>query len=75
MYVFSWSQRLITFLVRLFERLLTLHMQTSGAKLFSSHGGAPIDRSLADDEDGLHEVHKAQKAAIPAAQPVFVMIL
>ncbi|KAK5064634.1 hypothetical protein LTR84_000468 [Exophiala bonariae] len=35
-------------------------LHTSGAKIFSSHAGAPIDRPLLDNEEGLYEIQKAQ---------------
>ncbi|ETN39001.1 uncharacterized protein HMPREF1541_07043 [Cyphellophora europaea CBS 101466] len=44
-------------------------IHTSGAKLFSSHAGAPTNRTLMDDETGIHEIHKTQRAVIPAVQP------
>lgn len=56
-----------------FDALLTLRSQTSGAKLFSSHAGAPTNRTLMDDETGIHEIHKTQRAVIPAVQPVLML--
>ena len=43
--------------------------QTSGAKLFSSHAGAPVDRPLLDTED-LYQVQKAQKPIVAPMQSV-----
>ncbi|KIW41151.1 uncharacterized protein PV06_06734 [Exophiala oligosperma] len=40
-------------------------LHTSGAKIFSSHAGAPTDRPLYDDELGLYDIQRAQKSAIP----------
>ncbi|KAK5050621.1 hypothetical protein LTR84_003903 [Exophiala bonariae] len=39
-------------------------LHTSGAKLFSSHTGAPTDRPLLDSEPGLYEIQKSQKATL-----------
>ncbi|KAI0425365.1 hypothetical protein F5Y09DRAFT_321911 [Xylaria sp. FL1042] len=36
-------------------------LHTSGAKLFSSHGGAPTDKPLLDSDPKLYEIQKAQK--------------
>ena len=44
-------------------------LHTSGAKIFSSHTGAPTDRPLLDDEADLYKTQKAQRAPITAAQP------
>lgn len=45
--------------------MLTLRcFQTTGAKLFSSHAGAPTDRLLLDTEPDLYSIQKAQKAAL-----------
>ncbi|KAH7056956.1 hypothetical protein B0J12DRAFT_774461, partial [Macrophomina phaseolina] len=43
-------------------------LHTSGAKMFSSLSGAPIDRPLLDDEPGLYEQHRKQKAPYEAVQ-------
>ncbi|KIW92777.1 uncharacterized protein Z519_06626 [Cladophialophora bantiana CBS 173.52] len=43
-------------------------LHTSGAKIFSSHAGAPTDRPLLDTEADLYEIQKAQKAPIPLMQ-------
>ncbi|KAI0127190.1 hypothetical protein BJ170DRAFT_364891 [Xylariales sp. AK1849] len=40
-------------------------LHTSGAKIFSSHAGAPTDRPLSDAEPGLFETQKGQKAPFP----------
>ena len=37
------------------------HLKTTGAKIFSSHGGAPTDRPLLDTEAELYDIQKAQK--------------
>lgn len=47
-------------------------LQTTGAKLFSSHAGAPTDRPLLDDEPDLYEIQKAQRAPVRPVQPVSV---
>ncbi len=47
-----------------------LFLQTTGAKIFSSHTGAPTDRPLLDDEAGLYDIQKAQRAPVTPAQPV-----
>ncbi|KAF4470248.1 nad dependent epimerase dehydratase family, partial [Fusarium albosuccineum] len=36
-------------------------LHTSGAKMFSSHAGAPADRQLYDDDPDLYTIHKAQR--------------
>ncbi|KAJ0354221.1 hypothetical protein COL154_011827 [Colletotrichum chrysophilum] len=41
---------------------------TTGAKIFSSHAGAPTDRPLLDTDTDLYNVQKAQKAPIPIMQ-------
>ena len=38
-----------------------LLMKTTGAKIFSSHGGAPTDRPLLDTQADLYDIQKAQK--------------
>ncbi|KAH0840769.1 hypothetical protein AYO21_00581 [Fonsecaea monophora] len=43
-------------------------LHTSGAKIFSSHAGAPTDRPLLDTDPDLYEIQKAQKAPIPLIQ-------
>ncbi|OJD38683.1 nad dependent epimerase dehydratase family protein [Diplodia corticola] len=43
-------------------------LHTSGAKIFSSHAGAPTDRPLLDTEPALYDIQKAQKAASPLMQ-------
>ncbi|KIW29076.1 uncharacterized protein PV07_04919 [Cladophialophora immunda] len=43
-------------------------LHTSGAKIFSSHAGAPTDRPLLDTEADLYEIQKAQKAPVPLIQ-------
>ncbi|THX98426.1 NAD(P)-binding protein [Aureobasidium pullulans] len=44
-------------------------LHTTGAKAFSSHMGAPIDKPFADN-DNLHGIHKAQHPPIPFLQPL-----
>ena len=44
-------------------------LHTSGAKIFSSHTGAPTDRLLFDDEADIYEIQKGQKAPVTPAQP------
>ena len=43
-------------------------VKTSGAKIFSSHAGAPTDRKLWDTEEDLYIIQKAQIPPIPAMQ-------
>ncbi|EXJ95152.1 hypothetical protein A1O1_00271 [Capronia coronata CBS 617.96] len=43
-------------------------LHTSGAKIFSSHAGAPTDRPLYDTEEDLYDIQKAQKPVIPLLQ-------
>lgn len=43
-------------------------LHTSGAKLFSSHAGAPTDRPLLDSDPKLYEVQKAQKPLLDGPQ-------
>ncbi|KAK9771758.1 hypothetical protein SCAR479_11546 [Seiridium cardinale] len=38
---------------------------TTGAKVFSSHAGAPNDRPLLDTEPDLYEIQKSQKSHLP----------
>ncbi|KAM7208195.1 NAD(P)-binding protein [Naviculisporaceae sp. PSN 640] len=40
-------------------------LHTTGAKIFSSHTGAPTDRPLLDTDPGLFDIHKAQKVLHP----------
>ncbi|KAK4943803.1 hypothetical protein LTR10_016706 [Elasticomyces elasticus] len=44
-------------------------LHTSGAKIFSSHAGAPTDRALYDDDPDLYEVQKSQKPPVPVIKP------
>ena len=44
-------------------------LHTSGAKIFSSHTGAPTERPLYDDEADMYEIQKAQRAPVKPAQP------
>ena len=44
-------------------------LHTSGAKIFSSHAGAPTDQPLYDDATDLYDIQKAQKAQVPPIQP------
>ncbi|KAF4211756.1 hypothetical protein CNMCM8980_001807 [Aspergillus fumigatiaffinis] len=41
---------------------------TSGAKAFSNHAGAPIDRLLFDDDPNLYEIQKSQRSTLPMMQ-------
>lgn len=43
-------------------------LHTTGAKIFSSHAGAPTNRPLYDNDPNLFAIHKAQKAPIPMMQ-------
>ncbi|KAJ0281952.1 hypothetical protein Brms1b_006737 [Colletotrichum noveboracense] len=43
-------------------------VHTSGAKIFSSHAGAPTDRPLLDTDPDLYSIQKTQKAPIPIMQ-------
>ncbi|KIV88230.1 hypothetical protein PV10_09147 [Exophiala mesophila] len=43
-------------------------LHTSGAKVFSSHAGAPTDRLLFDDEEDLYKIQKEQVPNIPPVQ-------
>ncbi|KAL1845250.1 hypothetical protein VTK73DRAFT_791 [Phialemonium thermophilum] len=43
-------------------------LHTTGAKLFSSHAGAPTDRPLLDTDPDLYDIQRAQKARFPLAQ-------
>ena len=47
-------------------------LQTTGAKLFSDHAGAPTDRPSFDDEADLYDIQKTQRAPVTPAQPVSV---
>jgi nucleoside-diphosphate-sugar epimerase len=38
---------------------------TTGAKLFSEHAGAPIDRSILDSDPELYSIHEQQKKVAP----------
>ncbi|KAH6660840.1 hypothetical protein BKA67DRAFT_530923 [Truncatella angustata] len=40
-------------------------LQTTGAKLFSSHAGAPTDQPLYDSDTNLYKIQKGQKSHIP----------
>lgn len=44
--------------------------QTTGAKIFSSHAGAPTDRPLLDTEPDLYDIQKAQQALHPIMKQV-----
>jgi nucleoside-diphosphate-sugar epimerase len=47
----------------------TVHfLHTSGAKIFSSHAGAPSDRPLLDTDPELFRIQKSQKPPIPPMQ-------
>ncbi|KAI1366251.1 hypothetical protein F5Y08DRAFT_301664 [Xylaria arbuscula] len=43
-------------------------LHTTGAKIFSSHGGAPTDRPLLDSDPKLFEIQKAQRSSSPWMQ-------
>ncbi|EXJ60867.1 hypothetical protein A1O7_05020 [Cladophialophora yegresii CBS 114405] len=43
-------------------------LHTSGAKIFSSHAGAPTEGPLFDDDPALYDVQKGQKPIIPLLQ-------
>lgn len=43
-------------------------LHTTGAKIFSSHAGAPTDKPLLDSDPKLYEIQKAQNAPIPLIQ-------
>ncbi|GAQ07565.1 hypothetical protein ALT_4886 [Aspergillus lentulus] len=43
-------------------------IQTSGAKAFSNHAGAPIDHLLFDDDPNLYEIQKSQRSSLPLMQ-------
>lgn len=45
-------------------------MKTTGAKLFSSHAGAPTDRPLLDTDPNLYSIQRAQKAPFDILQTV-----
>lgn len=52
---------------------MTKFYQTTGAKIFSSHAGAPTERELPDTEPGLFEIQKQQIAPIPVMQGVRIL--
>ncbi|ETI24277.1 hypothetical protein G647_03646 [Cladophialophora carrionii CBS 160.54] len=43
-------------------------LHTSGAKIFSSHAGAPTEGPLFDDDPALYDVQKAQRPVVPLLQ-------
>ncbi|KAI1752667.1 hypothetical protein F4782DRAFT_499630 [Xylaria castorea] len=43
-------------------------LHTSGAKIFSSHAGAPTDKPLFDSDPNLYEIQKGQKYPFPPMQ-------
>ncbi|RDH38404.1 hypothetical protein BDQ94DRAFT_165549 [Aspergillus welwitschiae] len=43
-------------------------LHTSGAKAFSDHAGAPVDRTILDTEHSLLELQKSQHTDLPALQ-------
>ncbi|KAJ5381888.1 NAD(P)-binding protein, partial [Penicillium cataractarum] len=49
-------------------RFLTISLQTTGTKQFSSLSGSPTDRDLLDNDPQLFDIHKAQKAPYPELQ-------
>ncbi|KIW68237.1 hypothetical protein PV04_04194 [Phialophora macrospora] len=49
---------------------VTVHfLHTSGAKIFSSHAGAPTAGPLFDDDPALHDLQKAQRPVVPLLAP------
>lgn len=42
-----------------------MYRQTTGAKIFSSHAGAPTDAPLLDTDPALYSVQKAQVETAP----------
>ncbi|KAH7178894.1 hypothetical protein DER46DRAFT_622434 [Fusarium sp. MPI-SDFR-AT-0072] len=46
-------------------------LHTTGAKMFSSHSGAPTDRKLSDNDPELFAVQKAQRAPLMRFQEVW----
>ncbi|KAI1612623.1 hypothetical protein EDD37DRAFT_314338 [Exophiala viscosa] len=44
-------------------------LHTSGAKIFSSHAGAPTDQPLYDDDPNLYDVQKSQKPPVSLIKP------
>ncbi|KAI0137779.1 NAD(P)-binding protein [Hypoxylon sp. NC0597] len=47
----------------------TVHfLHTTGAKLFSSHAGAPTDRPLLDTDPQLYDIQKSQRASLKLLQ-------
>ncbi|EHY57801.1 hypothetical protein HRR83_005287 [Exophiala dermatitidis] len=44
-------------------------LHTTGAKIFSSHAGAPTDRPLLDTDPNLYDIQKAQKPIVPILRP------
>ena len=44
--------------------------QTTGAKMFSSHTGAPTDRPLLDTDPNLYDIQKAQRGIAPILDQV-----
>ncbi|KAH8596404.1 hypothetical protein B0O99DRAFT_620342 [Bisporella sp. PMI_857] len=43
-------------------------LHTTGAKIFSSHAGAPTDRELSDADPQLYDIQKSQKSPYPPMQ-------
>ncbi|KAI2641193.1 hypothetical protein GGS21DRAFT_547532 [Xylaria nigripes] len=43
-------------------------LHTTGAKIFSSHSGAPTDKPLLDTDPELYEMQKQQRSSIPVMQ-------
>lgn len=61
---------MITYLVIKSQTDTITRSQASGAKIFSSHAGGPIDKPLFDDQPDLYDIQKAQKAMFPVMQRV-----
>lgn len=45
-------------------------LQTSGAKIFSSHCGAPLDHPFSDADPDLHQIQRSQVAPLDVMQQV-----
>ncbi|GIJ88211.1 hypothetical protein Asppvi_007129 [Aspergillus pseudoviridinutans] len=57
-----------SFIKALAELSKTTGQDTSGAKAFSNHAGAPIDRHLFDDDPNIYETQKSQRSTLPIMQ-------
>lgn len=49
------------------------NIKTSGAKLFSSHAGAPTEKPLLDNDPNLYSIQKAQVAPLGVMQTVCII--